>query len=705
MIALEISVFFTGNVTIGQDDTGHDFKVYTATSGKHVTIDESLDRLTVNVEAKFEDVVTANGTFDLGENGILSFGRFQQIVESTTGVATVDTISTSHSDHTNATYTNVSLTGGSGSGAKATVVVESGAISSVTLTTSGSGYAIDDTLTISSSVIGGGGDETVDVATLLGTSNEGNLILEDATGETGDKFLTEDIARDRFFTNSTGFVVAGDFIGNNFNINDGSGTLNLGTLNGSASGVVRISNAYNLPNTAGANGTFLKLQDGNLVFATGTGINMTDLVDDTTPQLGGALDLNTNQITDEGQANTVISARASDGIVFIGDDQTTTYLAHRISTGRTGINTINPDASLQVLGTLNVSATTTFSGDVNLTGHDLTSSGLKLAGTLVTASANELNKLSGASFTTTEANKLTGTSAGLSAADLSAVENFEETVSATTSEVTIASGKTLDVAGHDLASNGLKLGGTLVTASATELNVLDGILASTTQLNYTQVTSLGQIASSRFVHTDADKTITFTGLGGEDLHNGQMTIGNVICTDTTTSTSNSTGSLRTAGGFSAKKNAYIGQRLVVQGNTTFSANATYSGTVAGNEMVWDKTADTFNMKIRAVGIGTTNISASGMGDANNVLVIGNGVAPTSFAADQAYLYAKDDGGQSHIYTCDEGGTSTRLGAHNPEGEWEFYSYNNRTGKTVRINMEKMIKKLEEFTGETFIENE
>ena len=123
-------------------------------------------------------------------------------------------------------------------------------------------------------------------------------------------------------------------------------------------------------------------------------------------------------------------------------------------------------------------------------------------------------------------------------------------------------------------------------------------------------------------------------------------------------------------------------------------------------MDFDKVADTFNMKIRAVGIGTTTLGSSDIGaTANNILVIGNGVAPTSFPADQAYLYAKDDGGQSHIYTCDEGGTSTRLGAHNPEGEWEFYSYNRKTGKTVRINMERMIKKLEEFTGETFIENE
>ena len=50
-----------------------------------------------------------------------------------------------------------------------------------------------------------------------------------------------------------------------------------------------------------------------------------------------------------------------------------------------------------------------------------------------------------------------------------------------------------------------------------------------------------------------------------------MTIGNVICTDTTTSASNSTGSLRTAGGFHSK-NAYIGQQHD-------SSNATFSHTL------------------------------------------------------------------------------------------------------------------------------
>ena len=98
-----------------------------------------------------------------------------------------------------------------------------------------------------------------------------------------------------------------------------------------------------------------------------------------------------------------------------------------------------------------------------------------------------------------------------------------------------------------------------------------------------------------------------------------------------------------------------------------------------------------------------SITSASVGDAAGVLAVKNGTAPTVQGADQAYLYAKDDSAESHIYTMDEGGNETKLGPHNEDGEWEFLSRNVKTGKVVRVNMERMIKKLEEFTGEKFIE--
>tara|TARA_E500000305_G_C4007479_1_gene230756 strand:+ start:366 stop:1658 length:1293 start_codon:yes stop_codon:yes gene_type:complete len=51
--------------------------------------------------------------------------------------------------------------------------------------------------------------------------------------------------------------------------------------------------------------------------------------------------------------------------------------------------------------------------------------------------------------------------------------------------VVFADGSTdVDIASHD-TSNGLKLGGTLVTATAAELNIMDGVTATTAELNYT----------------------------------------------------------------------------------------------------------------------------------------------------------------------------------------------------------------------------
>ena len=114
----------------------------------------------------------------------------------------------------------------------------------------------------------------------------------------------------------------------------------------------------------------------------------------------------------------------------------------------------------------------------------------------------------------------------------------------------------------------------------------------------------------------------------------------------------------------------------------------------------------FNDNVRAnksFALYGADITSGGIGSAAGVLAIQNGTAPTSQASNQAYLYAKDDVSESHIYTMDEGGNETKLGPHNEYGEWEFYSRNVKTGKVMRVNMERMIKKLEEFTGENFIE--
>jgi hypothetical protein len=78
----------------------------------------------------------------------------ESIVQSP--VATLGAI-TGGSGYANGTYFNVPLTGGSGSGALATITVSGGAVTTVTLVKGGSLYTVGNTLSASSSVLGGAG--------------------------------------------------------------------------------------------------------------------------------------------------------------------------------------------------------------------------------------------------------------------------------------------------------------------------------------------------------------------------------------------------------------------------------------------------------------------------------------------------------------------------------------------------------------------
>lgn len=64
---------------------------------------------------------------------------------------------TAGSAYTNGTYFGVPLTGGSGSGATARIVVSGGAVTSVTLQNPGVFYAVGDTLSVAASNVGGTG--------------------------------------------------------------------------------------------------------------------------------------------------------------------------------------------------------------------------------------------------------------------------------------------------------------------------------------------------------------------------------------------------------------------------------------------------------------------------------------------------------------------------------------------------------------------
>ena len=108
-----------------------------------------------------------------------------------------------------------------------------------------------------------------------------------------------------------------------------------------------------------------------------------------------------------------------------------------------------------------------------------------------------------------------------------------------------------------------------------------------------------------------------------------------------------------------------------------------------------------------VGIGTSSFGV----DAQKVLAIANGTAPTSSPADMVQLYAEDVSGSSELKVRDEAGNVTTLSPHNftlfkPKKDyflpWSYYSKNDYLGREINVDMYGAIKALEELTGKKFI---
>jgi len=122
--------------------------------------------------------------------------------------------------------------------------------------------------------------------------------------------------------------------------------------------------------------------------------------------------------------------------------------------------------------------------------------------TAVTADGAEMNLLDGCTATTTELNYLDITTLGTSEASKAVTADAS-------GDVTIADGAyDFDVASHD-GTNGLKLAGTLVTATATELNLIDGYTGTTAELNTLDVTTQGTAEASKAVTSDASLVTNF----------------------------------------------------------------------------------------------------------------------------------------------------------------------------------------------------
>ena len=174
-----------------------------------------------------------------------------------------------------------------------------------------------------------------------------------------------------------------------------------------------------------------------------------------------------------------------------------------------GVETATYISQLSATNPLGTDAISQGDDQIRLVKSVLQSQFTSLGAAAVTTTAAELNLIDGYTGTTAELNTLDVTTQGTSEASkvLTADAN---------GDVTIADGAyDFDVASHD-GTNGLKLAGTLVTATATELNLIDGYTGTTAELNYNDVTTLGTVEVSKTVK--AKKTV-LTHMGSDlDYH-------------------------------------------------------------------------------------------------------------------------------------------------------------------------------------------
>ena len=146
--------------------------------------------------------------------------------------------------------------------------------------------------------------------------------------------------------------------------------------------------------------------------------------------------------------------------------------------------------------------------------------------------------------------------------------------------VTIADGSIdFNIASHD-TSNGLKLGGTLVSSTAAELNILDGVTSTAAELNYSDLATLGTSAASKVLSANANNLTTISGavLCTEDTLTDQATIAwDVIASPVAKVTLGANRTIAAPSGTSPAAGQFVALTVIQDGtgSRTLTWNATY----------------------------------------------------------------------------------------------------------------------------------
>jgi hypothetical protein len=366
------------------------------------------------------------------------------------------------------------------------------------------------------------------------------------------------------------------------------------------------TSVYTLPISDGTNGQVLTTNgSGSITFQDAAG-GSSDLVNDTTPQLGGTLDLNSQSIQGHlipsaVDTYTLGSSSAEWKDLYLGDNSTIFFgndsdakLIHRPDSGLKLELLSSSEGVLEPVFEMIARNTSSSSGPLLILNHEGSSSNNNIAGTLRFQADTSLSNTFYAYLYTTVKERTHANHAGemnfVVKSNGSNTVPIQITGNNSDLNVTTKINKILNVADHN-GTTGLQLSGTLVTSTAAELNLLDGA-------------SLGS----------ANEVVT-----------------------------------------------------VDSGGSTFDSN---SGMIF---------------------------------ESGGQVAIGVSASDPSNRTNYAHIYSKDVSSSAELFVRDEAGNVTQISPHNEEGDWVYWSENIKTGKKVKVNMEKMIRRLEEITGERFFE--
>jgi len=262
----------------------------------------------------------------------------------------------------------------------------------------------------------------------------------------------------------------------------------------------------------------------------------------------------------------------------------------------------------------------------------------------------------------------------------------------------------------DLELDGSGSGAVKILANATVVGTLTSAdITNTNNITTTQLDADGVRLKDNKITTfasNANLELAANGSGSVDIQNAMTTVGQTITGDVAITGKADIDNLRLDGNVISATSGGItitpadGQNVAIGGTNTnlTAAEANFTLMEATTARADTIESDTSNADL------VFNTQGTGVFDFNAAIKMAE-VSKPSAVADHGFIYVKNDSGTGEVFVLDAADNETKISPHNDNGEWEYFSRNSRTGKTVRINMEAMIRDLETFTGNKYIESE